>query len=76
MLTGSGWEMIAEAALAGWVYWIWHARRYRQIGCAKCEGKGSFMDKSLVLEHPVKRPCPRCGGTPWRRRKWSGDGEA
>ena len=40
MLTGSGWEWLAEFALAFWVYWVVHAWIYRMIGCSKCEGKG------------------------------------
>lgn len=75
MLTGSIWEWGTEAALGYWIYWVLHARRWRKIACAKCEGKGSFMNKSLILQHPVKRPCPKCGGDPWRRRKWAPEDE-
>lgn len=75
MLTGSIWEWGTEAVLAYCVYWGWHVHRYRKIGCARCEGKGSFMSESLVRGHPVKRPCPKCGGDPWRRRKWAPEDE-
>lgn len=63
--------------LIGVLYWGWHVWRWRQIGCSKCDGAGSFKSKSLVLGHPVKRPCPRCKrrGNTWRRRKWSPESE-
>ena len=75
-MNGESWSLLLMLAIGGALYWAWHVWRWRKIGCAKCGGSGSFRSKSLVLRHPVQRPCPRCTGrgrAPWRRRKWSPD---
>ena len=67
--------LILLVVLGVGLYWGWHVWRYREIGCRKCDGKGNIMAKSLVLGHPVRRPCPRCHRDPWRRRRGAPESE-